>query len=204
MSADDIRVGLVKVDEVRFHPHNVRRDLGDLRALTNSIRKFGILQPIVVENRGDHWRLRAGHRRVAAARLAGVAKVPAVIHKTELDDDEWIIQSIQENVHRAQLDAQDRTDAVRALRDLGCTWEGIAEAFGVRPYVVQRWLKPPKPGTPQPSPIRRTMLRTFTDLWREALDDGASPDALLDALTRLAETGSLESARPAKAEAGAA
>lgn len=64
------RVGRVRLDAIDFHQHNVREDLGDLRDLTASIRRFGIMQPVVLEQRGDRLRIRAGHRRVAAARLA--------------------------------------------------------------------------------------------------------------------------------------
>lgn len=70
VSARDLRVGLVKLTDIVFHPHNVCRDLGDLRSLTASIARHGVMQPVVVEEYGDHVRLRAGHRRVAA-RAAG-------------------------------------------------------------------------------------------------------------------------------------
>lgn len=139
MTGRDLRVGLVRVDEVLFHPHNVRTDLGDLRTLTNSIKQFGVMQPVVVEQYGKQMRLRAGHRRVAAARLAGLTRIPAVIHAEPLDDDEWIVQSVQENVMRRNLDRDDRQRAVQALRDLGCTWDGIGEAFAVAASTAMKW-----------------------------------------------------------------
>lgn len=135
----ELRVGLVRVDEILFHPHNVRIDLGDLRSLTNSIKKYGIMQPVVVEKYGKQLRLRAGHRRVAAARLAGLSRVPAVIHAEALDEDEWLIQAVQENIERRGLEGVERQRAIKALRNLGCTTEGIAEAFDVSTATIHRW-----------------------------------------------------------------
>lgn len=137
----DVRVGLIRVEDCEFHPHNVRRDLGDLRALTASIRRYGVMQPISVERRGQMFRLRAGHRRLAASRLAGRARIPAVIHGVVLAEDEWLIHAVQENVMRRDLDLQEKVDTVRALADQGMTKDGIAEAFGVSPSTITAWEK---------------------------------------------------------------
>jgi ParB/RepB/Spo0J family partition protein len=136
---EDIRVGLVRLDQIRFHPHNGRQDLGDLRSLSSSIARFGVMQPVVVEKHGDSLRLRAGHRRVAAARLAGEFRIPAIIHPHALPDREWIEHSIQENAQRTELDAQERRRAILALRQYGCSWDGIGETFGVSGRTVRAW-----------------------------------------------------------------
>lgn len=130
MSADT-KVGLVPLDRIDFHPHNVRADLGDLRSLTDSIRRFGVMQPVVLEVRGDRLRVRAGHRRVTAARIAGLTKVPAVVHGDALEDDEWLIAAAHENTRRRDLDRADRARAVSAMRELGMRWEAVADALGV-------------------------------------------------------------------------
>lgn len=134
-----LRVGMVRVDDILFHPHNTRTNLGDLRTLTNSILRYGVMQPVVVEEYGQKLRLRAGHRRVAAARLAGLTRIPAVVHPYALDDEEWIVQSIQENTERRGLAQKDRQRAVLALRRLGCSWKGIADTFGVTTTTVTGW-----------------------------------------------------------------
>lgn len=144
-----VKAALVPVDTILFHPHNIRRDYGDLRGLAASITRFGVMQPVVLETYGDRLRLRAGHRRVAAARLAGLTKVPAIVHSDALDDDEWLMASVHENAQRRALDAGERTRTITALRDHGCSWEGIAEAFGVTAATCRGWCRGEDPTTPR-------------------------------------------------------
>lgn len=149
---NDVRVALVRIDQCAVHPHNVRRALGDLRALTDSIRRYGVMQPIVVERRGDQLRLRAGHRRLAAATLAGLTRLPAVIHGKELDTEEWLVHSVQENVMRRGLDVAERADTVEAMRREGMTLDAIANAFGVNPKTVRSWKRSTGVGAPATQP----------------------------------------------------
>ena len=74
-------VAYVPLERLRTHPDNVHRDLGDLRELVESIRQQGVLLPLRVEHRpgSEVLRIRAGHRRAAAAELAGLPKVPCVV-----------------------------------------------------------------------------------------------------------------------------
>lgn len=188
----NVRVAKVPVDKVAFHPHNVRRDLGDLRPLAASIKRFGVMQPIIVEDYGDTLRLRAGHRRLAAARIAGLTRIPALVHDEALEDDEWLIASVQENVMRRGIDEHERRDAIRALRDLDCTWDGIADAFGASSKTVQVWggyLTPNKRSKATLGrPLKVSTVRTFVQSWRDA---DATADEVLDALEQMTHTGRL-------------
>jgi ParB/RepB/Spo0J family partition protein len=193
----NVRVAKVPVDQVQFHTHNVRRDLGDLRPLAASIKRFGVMQPIVVEDYGDTMRLRAGHRRLAAARMNGLSRIPALVHDVALDDDEWLVHSAQENVMRRGLDDEERRRAIQALRDLGCTWQGIADAFGVQATTVQRWYVGKKRTTSSRARIYTSTLRTFTETWRqEAARRPVSVAELLDALDQVAKTSAIGDALP--------
>lgn len=213
------RVGLVRLDQVDFHPHNVRRELGDLRSLSDSLLQYGCVQPISVERWGERLRLRAGHRRVAAARMAGIKTLPAVIHADALELRDWLAASVQENVHRAALDDQERTRTVRRLRDLKASWQEIAAVFGVSVATVQRYgagveAPAPEPAAPPATEITHTVARpgqarvfragdipapprprttVATRLVVDVLDRwaDAAPRALLDELRALAETGRL-------------
>lgn len=203
--SSNVRVAKVAVDKVIFHSHNVRRDLGDLRSLVASIKRFGLIQPIVVEDYGDCLRLRAGHRRLAAARLAGLKAVPALIHDVALDDDEWLVHSVQENVMRRGLDDDERRRAITALRDLGCTWDGIADAFGVRTSTIQSWAtsaeeraaKRAKDATRHRPRVAGTTIRTFANAWRqESQRRRVTVEELLDALDAVGRTGTIADAVP--------
>lgn len=90
MGVGAVQVGLVRVDDVDFH-HLNRKDLGDLRTLAASIGRNGLIHPIVVEKRGARFRLRAGARRLQASRMAGLVKVPAIIHTESLEDRAWLV-----------------------------------------------------------------------------------------------------------------
>lgn len=79
-------VASVPVERLRAHPRNVRTDLGDLRELADSIRHEGVLVPLMAEQRGAVLRLLHGHRRWAAAKLAGLARVPVIIVPEHTDD----------------------------------------------------------------------------------------------------------------------
>lgn len=186
-----VTAGRVDVDLVRFHPRNVRRDLGDLRGLTESIRRVGVLQPITVDQNGDHLRLRAGHRRVAAARLAGVQRVPALIYRDALPDDEFMMLALHENTFRRGLSKAERADAIKALISEGCTVGDIADNLGVRKQTVYGWAKGDAPKSHRPGPTARR-LAGLADDWENAASRGLSPAQaarLLAEIRQLADTG---------------
>lgn len=214
LAADDRppKAALVRIEDVEFHPRNIRRDLGDLREMTNSIARYGVMQPIVVEQWGRKLRLRAGHRRLAAARLAGLARIPAIVHARALPEDEWIMQALHENTMRSNLEPADRADALKRLRRLGCTWEEIAESLGISVATAQRWAAGqtilavvdvkageevtapvgfrPKPTPRRIEPAKRRVIglagiRGLVEAWRQAPE--ATVEQLLDALQKVAD-----------------
>lgn len=183
-------VATIRVDDIRFHPSNIRRDLGDLRTLTESIRRYGVMQPIVVERAGGGFRLRAGHRRTAAARLAGIRTIPALVHREVLDDDEFVMQALHENTMRRGLTDEERREALQALRDAGCTLAGIAENLGVTPVTISRWLAPldERHRRPPRPKILAASVQRVVESWREKASAGltaAEAQQLLDELTGL-------------------
>lgn len=174
--SDAVRVAAVRLDSIRFHPHNVRRDLGDLRGLVDSIKRFGVMQPVVIEGEST-YRLRAGHRRVAAAKIAGLRTIPAVIHTEMLDEDEWLVHAVQENVMRRGLDPTERRDAITAMRRLGCSWEGIAASFDVAVSTVQAWGRDGADAT-----ARDERMDGLTEKVEELTREGRSAAQIADSL----------------------
>jgi ParB family chromosome partitioning protein len=100
-----------------------------LAALARSIREVGVLQPVVVRRRNGGFELVAGERRVRAARLAGLATIPAIVR--EGDDTESLREALIENLHREDLGPLEMASAFQELlEDLGVTQETVAERLG--------------------------------------------------------------------------
>jgi ParB family transcriptional regulator, chromosome partitioning protein len=132
--------GLVEVPVGAIGP-NPRQPRGafeeeSLAAMAASIREVGVLQPIVVRRRDRGYELVAGERRLRAARLAGLATVPAVIRET--DESESLREALIENIHREDLAPLELAAAFQELQDdLGVSQEELAERLGYsRPHVA--------------------------------------------------------------------
>lgn len=110
-----------------------------IQALAESIRKHGVLQPLIVSEQPrqpGRYHLVAGERRWRAARMAGLETVPATVVTT--DDRGQLELALVENLQRTDLGPLERARAFRALlNDFGQSQEGVAAALGVsRPSVA--------------------------------------------------------------------
>lgn len=122
----------IPVGAVAPNPRQPRTMFEDesLEALAVSIREVGVIQPIVVRRVGGEFELIAGERRLRAARLAGLATVPAVLR--ESDDSESLREALIENIHREDLNPIELAEAFRELlEELGLKQETLAERLGV-------------------------------------------------------------------------
>ncbi|RJR12582.1 ParB/RepB/Spo0J family partition protein [Candidatus Parcubacteria bacterium] len=119
---------LVEVDRIKPNPFQPRKtfDEAALQSLAESIRNYGVLQPLTVtrkeiERPGEgisvEYELIAGERRLRASKLAGIAQVPVVIRNGEDDDRMKLEIAIIENLQREDLNAIDRAKAFQRLAD---------------------------------------------------------------------------------------
>lgn len=116
----------VPLAHVHPNPDNPRGDLGDLTDLVASIRAHGILQPLLVTKRqAGGYLILAGHRRHAAATIAGRQQVPVLVIAPQYADNALLLAMI-ENLHRTDLAPLDEARACRALLDADWTKEQIA------------------------------------------------------------------------------
>ncbi len=90
-----------------------RFDEEKLEELAQSIRTYGIVQPIIVQRNGSRYTIIAGERRYRAARMAGLAQVPAVIK--EFSEMEFMEVSLVENLQREDLNPIEEAQAMRLL-----------------------------------------------------------------------------------------
>ena len=108
---------------------NVRRDLGDIESLTESLTTVGLLQPVRVAKSDDGLVLVCGHRRVAAARSAGIESITAVVVE-ESDPADLTLAMLVENLQRVDLDAIDEAAGYDRLVGEGWSLRQIADKVG--------------------------------------------------------------------------
>jgi len=121
----------IPIAQVRSNPYQPRKrfDPVDLESLAASIREHGVLQPILVTETLDGYLLVAGERRLRAAQLAGLQRIPAVIR--QLADSAQLELALVENLQRADLDPIETATAYRHLVDeFGFTQDRLAERLG--------------------------------------------------------------------------
>lgn len=133
---DYIRLDLIDIS--KFNVRTVGPEAG-IEELAESIRQIGVQQPVVVIPKGERFELIIGQRRYRAAVKAGLKSIPAVI-RTVKNNKEALIASFSENIHRMDLDYQDKMQvAERLLSDLGST-KAVGKAIGVSEQTVRNYL----------------------------------------------------------------
>lgn len=133
MRLEDLDIEIIDVE------HVIRQTLDKelLDELTASIEQYGILQPLVVEPSDEgRYKLQIGKRRLAAAKLAGLEKVPAIILNEPLGSKDSLAMRLVENLHREGLDPIDEAEAYATLKEMGVRVSEIARRVGKeRTYV---------------------------------------------------------------------
>ena len=114
-------------------PVNVRREVGDVSELKDSIREQGILEPLVVRPAQDgNYEVIIGSRRLASARELGLPVVPVVVQ--DISDADAIVRSLVENLQRGDLTLEDRVEAYKRLQEIDTerfgTTQGLSRALG--------------------------------------------------------------------------
>ncbi|MBT2566624.1 ParB/RepB/Spo0J family partition protein [Arthrobacter sp. ISL-85] len=121
------------IDQLVIHAKNVRKDVGIVTDLANSITEQGILQPLVVapalsdkpfgyqtpELDGQRYTIIAGHRRHAAAKLANVDSLPCVIREDLDTEPKQLVAMLVENTQRADLTPVEEATAYQTIIDFG-------------------------------------------------------------------------------------
>lgn len=132
----------IPVDKVRANPVQPRRyfDEGQIATLAASLRERGALQPIVVRPAEGGYELIAGERRLRAARVAGLAEIPAVVRPVK--DEEMLELALIENIHRSELNPIERARAYRILQEQhGLSDETIAARMGEDRSTVNNYIR---------------------------------------------------------------
>jgi ParB family chromosome partitioning protein len=139
----------VPITELAPSPYQPRAKVDERRLseLAESIKAHGILQPLILRRSGRGYQVIAGERRLRAAMLAGLARVPAVVR--EAKDHEMLELALVENLQREDINPMEAAEAYRRLMDeFGLTQEQVARRVGKSRAAVGnavRLLKLPQP-----------------------------------------------------------
>ncbi|MCL2170654.1 MAG: ParB/RepB/Spo0J family partition protein [Defluviitaleaceae bacterium] len=127
-------IQMIRIEKIHPHPDNPRKDLGDLTELADSIRQNGIRQNLTVitylieetvpemggktkKERSREYMVIIGHRRLAAAKIAGLTELPCIV--AEMDRAEQIECMIEENMQRKDLTDYEQGEGFQLMLDLG-------------------------------------------------------------------------------------
>lgn len=119
---------LVKITMVEPNRKQPRKNFDEdtLQELSDSIKQFGLLQPILVQDRKDHYEIIAGERRWRAAKLAGLKEIPVIVR--DYSDQEIMEISLIENIQREDLNPIEEAQAYkRLLTEFNLKQDEVAE-----------------------------------------------------------------------------
>jgi ParB family transcriptional regulator, chromosome partitioning protein len=120
---------LIPIDRIDPNPNQPRQVMGDLSELIASISEKGILEPLVVRQRGDRFQIVAGERRYQASVQVGLRELPVVIR--DVDETEMLELALIENLQRKDLTPFEESEALHGLAaSCGYTHEDVARRLG--------------------------------------------------------------------------
>ena len=129
---------IVQIKDIQKNPYQPRKEFSEekIQELAQSIKKNGLIQPIIVRKSPVlGYEILAGERRYRASIAAGLSEVPVIVK--QISDQDMMLHSIIENIQRENLNAIEEAKAYQSLIDKGFTHTEIAEKMGKsRPYIT--------------------------------------------------------------------
>ena len=132
----------LKITEVEPNRNQVRKNFDQeaLEELAESIKEYGLIQPIVVTKKDNYYSIVAGERRWRASKIAGIKEIPAIIR----EDDEKINAEISliENMQREDLNPIEKATGIKTLMDnYGMSQDEIAKKLGKAKSTIINWTR---------------------------------------------------------------
>ncbi len=120
---------LVPIEQIEPNPHQPRQLMGDLSELMASIAEKGVIEPLIVRQRGSRFQIIAGERRYQASVQVGLRELPVVIR--DVDDGEVIELALIENIQRKDLTPFEEAEGFAVLQQkFGYTHDKISQVIG--------------------------------------------------------------------------
>ncbi len=139
---EEKRVIEIAVDNIVPNPYQPRKVFSQvsLEELSNSIKAYGILQPITVRVKDDKYELIAGERRYRAAKLAGLETIPAIVNN--MDDESSAVLALLENLQREDLNfIEESIGYDNLIREHQFTQQQLAEKLGKNQSTIANKLR---------------------------------------------------------------
>jgi len=137
------KVSEIPVDIIRVNPDQPRKNFGEdeLYELCDSIKKYGVIQPVIVKrDYSGGYILIAGERRLRASIMAGLMKIPAIVR--EADEHDTAIIALVENVQRENLGFMEEAIAYnRLIEEYGMTQSDLAECVGKKQSTISNKIR---------------------------------------------------------------
>ncbi|TET18936.1 ParB/RepB/Spo0J family partition protein [Candidatus Bathyarchaeota archaeon] len=136
-------VKTISIEDIELRHDNPRFTFADetLDELSASLKRDGIIEPIVVRPKGLRYELIIGERRVRAAIRANIPRLPAII-RGDISDEEASRLRLVENINRKDLNVFEKVNGIEAHREkFGRTIDEIAEELGKRVETVRSWIR---------------------------------------------------------------
>ena len=130
------------IDELRPNPYQPRKVFSQtaLEELSNSIKVYGILQPVTVRQKDDKYELIAGERRFRAAKLASFETIPAIVHN--MSDESSAVLALLENLQREDLNFIEEAMGYESLiKEHSFTQQQLAEKLGKNQSTIANKLR---------------------------------------------------------------
>lgn len=147
-SGSSANIVMIPIDKLNPHPDNPRKDVGDVTELAESIKANGVLQNLTVvpyyspvHKRVMHgvYTVIIGHRRLAAAKKAGLTEMPCVI--VEMSEKDQLSTMLTENMQRVDLTVYEQAQGFQMMLDMGDSIDEIAEKSGFSKTTVRKRLE---------------------------------------------------------------
>jgi ParB family chromosome partitioning protein len=120
---------MVPIDEIDPNPNQPRQVMGDLSELIASIAEKGIIEPLIVRQRGSRFQIVAGERRYQASVQLGLRELPVIVR--DVDETEMLELALIENLQRKDLTPFEESEALHGLAEsCGYTHEDLARRLG--------------------------------------------------------------------------
>jgi ParB family transcriptional regulator, chromosome partitioning protein len=120
---------MVPIESVDPNPEQPRQAMGDLTELISSVAEKGIIEPLIVRQKGARYQIVAGERRYHAAVQSGMTELPVVVR--DADDNEMLELALVENIQRKDLTPFEESEALVSLgQRCGYTHEDLAKRLG--------------------------------------------------------------------------